>query len=176
MQCSSCKLDKDLSEFPVRSSKVTHFCGKSYKNQCKQCNREQARKWRQDNPGKRGSGKIASIPKEDRLLVSALRVRLKQAKTRCKNKGLPEPTITDMELYAMYKEQNGRCSLTGVELSLERTHPLCLSLDQIEPSKGYTPSNTQLVAWCVNFAKGKLSQRDFIDMCKAVVTHKCTNS
>lgn len=101
------------------------------------------------------------------MLMSAIRSRISDAKQR---KGKVE--VTPDEAYEVFLKQDRKCALTGVLLSLEKDHPLCLSLDQIEPGKGYTVDNIQWLAWCVNRAKGDLSLDQFYEMCEVVVKQK----
>jgi hypothetical protein len=65
------------------------------------------------------------------------------------------------------------CALSGMKLTVERNHPLIASVDRINSNKGYVKGNVQLVASCVNLAKNKLSQKDFIKLCKSVVDMQC---
>ena len=169
--CNKCSIEKPIEDFPAYTDKITAFSGKTYKKHCKECNKLAAREWRKANPNKRGNGKISNIPLEERKWMSAVRTRLNQAKSRCKKRGLPEPILTDIELYSLLIKQCKKCALTGVDLCIERNNPLCLSLDQITPSKGYTLDNVQWTAWCVNFAKADLTMQDFVDMCQAVTAH-----
>lgn len=171
--CRSCGVDKPLEEFSPKKVKnqfkTTHQTHAVY---CKQCNAERAAEWRKNNSGYSGSGKVASIPKEDRLLMSAIRQRLVDARSRCKKLGRLPPEVSAEYLYEIFKSQERKCALTGAPLNLEKEHPLCLSLDQIEPEKGYVVDNVQWVAWCVNRAKGDLPLQHFYEMCEAVLDYR----
>lgn len=103
--------------------------------------------------------------------MSAIRNRLKDAKARSKkyNKDLD---VDDVYLYELFKQQAKCCALTGAELMIEIGHPLCLSLDQIDPTKGYIVGNVQWLAWVVNRAKGDLDTEHFYEMCEAVIEHR----
>ena len=169
LTCNKCGETKPISEFPPQKTNFAFI--KSYVVKCKHCNKIAAREWRKNNPGVKATGKISSIPPEDRKWMSAIRFRLTSAKTRCKKLNRPAPTVTAEYLYDLLLSQNKKCALTGANLSLEKTDPLCLSLDQIHPNKGYVEGNVQWLCWAVNFAKGELAQEDFIDMCKAVVNN-----
>ena len=70
------------------------------------------------------------------------------------------------------RKQEFKCALTGVSLVIEVGHPLCISLDQVNPSLGYIEGNVQWLAWCINRAKGDLTTTDFIDMCGAVLNNQ----
>lgn len=173
--CSMCGQTKNLEEFTkadastnfkYRNGKATHH------TYCKNCNAQRAREWRAKRPNYRGSGLIKTIPVEDRLLMSAIRQRLADAKGRCKKLRRDPPVLTSGYLYELFKQQNRSCALTGAPLSLVTEDPLCLSLDQIDPRQGYIEGNVQWLAWCVNRAKGDLSLNDFYDMCETVLEYR----
>ncbi len=171
--CNQCGYEKPLEEF-TRSKKSNNYKGSSseYHTYCKSCNAERARNWRKEHPNYRGSGKLNRYPKEDLLLVSAIRQRLLDAIARCKKRNMHEPTVTVDDLYQLYLSQNRCCALTGEPLCVEKGHPLCLSLDQKDPNKGYSLDNVQWLAWAVNRAKGDLHIEDFYDMCELVLNKK----
>lgn len=165
--CKRCGEEKPIADFPPL--KTNFAFTKSYVKHCRKCNNELAREWRKKNPGNKGSGKVAKLPPEERKWMSAVRFRLTSARMRCKKLGRAEPEVSAEYLYNLLLQQNKQCALTGAMLSLEKTDPLCLSLDQIQPNKGYVEGNVQWLCWDVNFAKGELAQEDFVDLCKAVV-------
>lgn len=170
-KCSKCGIEKDISEFPQKKRESQKYLS-SYNVYCRQCNTERAREWRKNNPNYKTSGKVNSIPKEDRILMSAIRARINQAKQRIKKYSLDDVILNDMELYNLYKDQKGKCALTGVEMTVEKNSPLCLSLDKKEPNQSYTLENIQWVCWAANRAKGDLSMIDFIGMCECVVEYQ----
>jgi hypothetical protein len=170
--CNDCGQEKPLEDFTA--SNVVHRYGKSATHHayCRMCNAARAREWRKNNTNYKGTGRIKSIPKEDRHLMSAIRMRLSQAKQRCKKYTKPEPVLSETFLYELFLKQERKCALTGATLVIERGHSLCLSLDQIDPKLGYVEGNVQWLAWCVNRAKGDLHLDDFIDLCEAVLVNR----
>lgn len=171
--CNDCGEEKPIDQFTRSKAnqnfKQAHLTHHSY---CKTCNARRAREWRKTRPNYRGTGRLKAVPKEDRVLMSAIRQRLVDARSRCKKFGKESPTVTDQELYEIYLEQNRKCALTGATLVLEKEHPLCLSLDQKDPTQGYTKENVQWLAWAVNRAKGDLPMHDFYGMCQAVLDYR----
>ena len=170
--CCVCSETKPLSEFPQKRSESIKLIKPSTNNCCKACNAERSRKWRANNPGYRTTGKVTALPVEERPWMSAVRQRLTDAKGRCKKLNKDAPNISAEYLYSVLLNQGKKCALTGAELLLEPNHPLCLSLDQIDPGKGYIEGNVQWLAWCVNRAKGDLSDTDFFDMCVVIVQNR----
>jgi hypothetical protein len=109
------------------------------------------------------------VPEEDRLLMSAIRARVQNAKGNSKRLKHPIPvSVTAEYLYELFKQQEGKCALSGVDLKIEVGAVTCLSLDKIHPELGYIEGNVQWVAWAVNRAKGDMETDVFLDMCKKV--------
>jgi len=75
-------------------------------------------------------------------------------------------------LEELWKEQEGRCAVTGAVL----TPGVDASLDHIVPiSKGglHTKSNLRWVLYTINIAKADLSHEEFVELCRAVVRAQC---
>ena len=115
---------------------------------------------------------MTDYPKNDWKLISAIRTRLREAQQRIKKFGREPCNLTDKQLYEIFKNQNGKCALLGHEMSLERKHPLALSLDQINPGEGYVEGNVQWVTWIANRAKGDMTQDDFYRMCQLAIDYR----
>jgi hypothetical protein len=78
-------------------------------------------------------------------------------------------------LDAIFVEQDGKCAISGIPLSLEhygyRTG--CnASIDRIDSSKGYVPGNVWWVDKRVNIAKQELSTEQFVELCQTVVRYQ----
>jgi len=96
--------------------------------------------------------------------LAAMRLR-----TRCK-----EP-ISARALWSIWKQQRGRCALTGRKLNARAKGGV--SIDHIIPrSLGGRTSidNLRWVQTDANIAKGKLSDAEFLRMCHDVVLHSMT--
>ena len=87
-----------------------------------------------------------------------LRDCLRWAKMRCITAGRPAPQITLSWLLQQWKRQRGRCPIFRIKM--EMTGPISVTLDQIEPGKGYTRRNTQLVTKCGNAFKGNMTMQE----------------
>jgi len=173
--CGQCKMTKPIADFTKakRSSDNYRRADEAERHSyCKSCNASRAREWRDKNPNYKGSGKINAIPKEDRRMMSALRTRLSTCKGRIKKFNLINSDLDDIYLYDLYIAQNKQCALTGATLLTEKEHPLSVSLDQIKAGQGYIKGNVQLVAWCINRAKGDLDTEHFYEMCGAVLEYR----
>lgn len=122
------------------------------------------RKSGQDNVGWKGHGEISS----------SFWTHIKHgANSRARE---IEFLITIEEAWALFVKQDRRCSLTGLELSLNskkqkkgsKLRMTTASLDRIDSNKGYTIDNVQWVHRDVNIMKQAFSQDRFIEICKLV--------
>lgn len=69
----------------------------------------------------------------------------------------------------------GCCEVTGIPFFLKHhtekstfKHPFAPSLDRIDPAKGYTPDNVQVVVWIYNAAKGQGTHEDVLNLARAL--------
>ncbi len=81
-------------------------------------------------------------------------------------------TLTVEELLEIHQQQNGKCALTGVDLTCQlipgkKTHTNA-SLDRLDPKGEYTINNIQLVCVAVNRLRVDMSTEEFINWCRLV--------
>ena len=92
------------------------------------------------------------------MIMSGIRQRTKRA-------NLP-PTQITMQ-WVERQIEKGVCAATGIPFELadgigpEKVNPYTPSADRIDPRKGYTYRNTQIVIWAYNRAKGEYADRTF---------------
>ena len=72
---------------------------------------------------------------------------------------------------AAFDRQNGLCAVSGLPMAKDRRTraPLAPSIDRIDNRIGYTVENCRLVCYLVNLARSDFTDKEFIDMCRAVV-------
>lgn len=82
------------------------------------------------------------------------------------------------DLLAIFHRQNGRCAVSGVEMtwgagagSGRVTAETNVSLDRIVAGAGYTIENVQLVCNVVNRIKSDLSRDELLTWCKRILDH-----
>lgn len=84
-------------------------------------------------------------------------------------------TLTVEDLKGKLEAQDGKCALTGQTLTCKlvrgKRQWTNASIDKIESSLGYLPSNIQLVCSAVNLFRGNLPVQDFIRWCNLVAEH-----
>jgi hypothetical protein len=85
-----------------------------------------------------------------------LRSLMHTAKGRCRKRGIRYQIDFDF-IYDMYKKQQGKCALTGISLEVRRPErpngarsPYSISIDRINPAKGYAKNNVRIVCWMIN--------------------------
>lgn len=67
----------------------------------------------------------------------------------------------------MWERQRGRCALTGVMMEMRGPHGV--TLDRIDPTRGYYRDNVVLVTLRANQAKGNMTMREFRQLCRQVL-------
>lgn len=82
----------------------------------------------------------------------------KRKKTR-----LLEMTIDVDFLVNLWDSQKGECAITSYPMRFPECSLFSVSVDRIDPSKGYTKDNVQLVCQGINFAKNKYSNQEIKD-------------
>ena len=153
--CSSCKQYKDSDKFSKNTQNKTRNC---LNYVCKDC--------------------YSTIYKKSRIektianeLDSILKARFNDAKQRAKKHNIYNDLVIE-DLYELWNKQNGKCALSGINMT---THSYIgristnISIDKIDPTKGYTKSNIQLVCSTVNMMKGSLTMPEFIFFCKNIL-------
>jgi hypothetical protein len=107
------------------------------------------RRWQADNP---------------------FRHRLLGAKHRARKAKIP-CTITEKTLRELWEEQGGFCYYSGIAMEEAGSGPYSLSIDQVDPAKGYTADNVVLCLSAVNVMKWNNTTDEFLKLCQAVAAH-----
>jgi hypothetical protein len=82
--------------------------------------------------------------------------------------------ISSKYLKELYVEQDGLCYYSNMPISMVKRDPKVLhdpfkmTIDRIEPSKGYVVGNVVWCAYCVNSMKQKMPLKTFIGVCRAI--------
>jgi hypothetical protein len=91
-----------------------------------------------------------------------------RAKNRAKKKNIP-CTISKEDLRQKFNETDWKCAISKIPVTMKHHDRFKASIDRIDSSKGYTLDNIQIVAACVNMAKSAGTDKELIEMCKAIV-------
>lgn len=106
-------------------------------------------------------GKKNATYKGYKELSGTLVARIKN-KARTRGIFFDTELLTSEYLYKLLEKQDFKCSLSGLEISInDRT----ASLDRIDSSQGYVAENIQWVHRDVNQMKWQFSEDRFIEMC-----------
>ena len=120
-----------------------------------------------DNMSKTWRQRCLSNP--DTMFVRAAN----SAKRRSSQKEIPFE-ISAKFLKDLYIEQNGLCYYSGMPISMVKRDPRVLhdpfkmTLDRVDPKKGYVKDNVVWCAYCVNSMKQKMPLKTFVNVCRAI--------
>lgn len=111
-------------------------------------------------------------------LQKILQDRLTVAKERAKSKNI-QFSITKEDLEYLWHKQNGLCAISGIPMTYEidsgRVYTN-VSVDKINPGKGYTLDNIQLVCMEVNQMKSDLDMQTLLFLCKSIINQQTENA
>lgn len=100
---------------------------------------------------------------------------LKNARKRASKRGMPFNISRDY-IVELFKAQSGKCYYSGIDINVVKKDPKMtidpfkMTLDCIDPKKGYVEENVVWCAYCINSMKQKMTRSDLIKVCKAVVS------
>jgi hypothetical protein len=83
--------------------------------------------------------------------------------------------VTMEDIWQKFLDQNGKCALSGVNLTFGPPSQIRLStasLDRIDSDKNYDITNVQWVHKQVNMMKQSLTNDELLEWCKKIVTNK----
>ena len=156
--CTKCNQEKPSSQFTVRKGRNHCY------TQCSDCRKMKAKLWRKFHKQQciesgnlwRATEKIINpLGERARMLNSSIRSH-SNAKGQIKE-------IGRQYLIDLYHKQEGKCFYTGLPMKLHSNTLkdfLLMSVDKIESTKGYIPSNVVLCCWGINLLKAEHSVDD----------------
>lgn len=106
------------------------------------------------------------IQKDYRITLKGRLVSIyNSAKSRAKKKDI-DFTITPEDLLELYHKQDGICAISEMKMNFKtgrrhKANAFIISLDRIDPDKGYTKDNIQYLCWQVNKMKSNLTDNEF---------------
>lgn len=145
-KCKSCKKVLDLSNFYTG----TNGNGRTYTDRtCRPCSNGEKNK-------RRGKTPESFI----RHLYSQLKYKRKKTHNYL---------ITPEEIIELYYKQNGKCALSGIEMTHIKDgsgyHGENISIDRIDCKDHYHLKNIQLVCYAVNMMKWTQEQEEMLQWC-----------
>lgn len=158
--CTKCREDKLFCDFFTSGKKVDGSY--KYNSWCKVCIREKMASYHKRVWGKE---KLQfSAFKRTKDVRSYLTYLLGKARRR------GHCSITIDDLCRLWESQNGRCAITGWQMTMRLADGVVAtnaSIDRINSEKGYILGNVQIVCRSVNIAKHDLTMDEFLKLCRA---------
>lgn len=155
-RCCVCRRSKPASDF-YRDSRNSR--GRRY--ECMACSKRASHSPKQQEY-------LRNYRKARRQTHWAHRI-LHNAQAHSRNSSRPPPSITVNQIKELWESQNGKCYWTGRRMKRSSKDKLQASLDRVNNSQGYKPSNCVLVCVFVNYSRRNLSPKEFVQMCQNVV-------
>ena len=115
---------------------------------------------------------VNDLPNHARILVNGCKSRISRGKAKYQTL---EFNISKEFILELYKRQNGKCAISGLEMTYiegSGRHLKNMSIDRIDPTKGYTEDNVQLVCAQVNMMKSDMSLEELYTFCEAILKNK----
>ncbi|MCL4301286.1 MAG: hypothetical protein KJ077_36630 [Anaerolineae bacterium] len=111
------------------------------------------------------------INREGRSIEGGLKSRRRAAQMRSLRRGIPF-SITDKDLMELWTQQQGKCSYTGVQMTVDGDNHFSVSIDKIEPEKGYIKGNIVLCCSAVNRMKWDMSLDELKHWCHRILDYQ----
>lgn len=169
-RCRNCGLPPgDTVVFRTRHTlSKTGFASKE-ETICRACEASIAKQYRQEHPDR-----LAKIKETHRDKNFGIRYHVQEKISSWRKASTVLSDLTVEYLIDLYYQQNGLCHYTGVPMVFGwvdgKIHSNTLSLDKIDPDKGYVIGN---VAWCtylVNTMKQNLSKNEFMNTISGIIS------
>ncbi len=180
-KCTKCLKTKPSDQFRWKRGPN----GRMYRHSCLVCTKLMRAAWHEANK-ERASRSHKELRQKRmaeggrRSLEWYLARHLSGWRFTSREQGLPEMDLDVPYLLELFERQNGRCHYTGAVLEWN-THGVkhaglgsanVMSLDRQVPSLGYVRGNVVFCTYQANSMKGKRTQAEFLEACRAVVrTH-----
>jgi len=128
----------------------------------------------EDNPDKLAAAKLRIAEHQGRVLATVpgrLKFIVRTAKVRAKKAGI----AFDLDISWAEEQYIGYCPMTGIKFDLTTgvgrgsINKNAISIDRIDPKKGYTKDNCRFVAWHYNVAKSIYTDLDVVELAKNIL-------
>lgn len=158
--CKICRVDKPLENFYANGCFADGI--KKYRSRCKSCVLTKAAQ----NHLKLYCTKAQKRSASPKNFISGI---LNHAARRKQNLGFDLDLVYLLQLY---EQQQGRCALSGVEMTYKAGAGRVntnISIDRIDSSMGYVRGNVQFVCDIANRMKQDLSQKELLVWCERIL-------
>ena len=160
--CTKCNSYISISEFYTSGKKKDG--SPKYASWCKSCVSEKMksyhkRTWNEEKLHYTAYKRTKNV----RSYIAYLKNKAVKRKGAC---------ISLDELEEIWKKQEGKCALTGWDMTMilgKGNINTNASIDRIDSEKGYLKGNIQFVCRAANVFKSNMKEKDLIELCKAIV-------
>jgi hypothetical protein len=170
-RCNFCKKLLNIENFSFRNLKTLN--GRSYKrprSRCKKCESAIVCTY-QSRPGVRKHRNEQR--KNDKTVKRWIQERISAWRKKTLNSDL-----TTEYLLKVYEGQSGRCYYTNALLEVFKDeewrlrYQQSISIDRLDPDKGYMQGNVAFCLYVVNTMKGTLTEKQFYDRMKHILMNR----
>lgn len=163
--CSKCKEHLELFDFYTTGKKADG--SPKYQSWCKSCISYKMKSYHKKTWGDEKLQFTAfRRTRSVRSFITYLRAKAVKRKNACLS-------IDDLE--KIWSNQNGKCALTGWELTMilgNGNIPTNASIDRIDSNKEYIEGNVQFVCRAANVFKSNATKEFLYNMCEAIIKNK----
>jgi hypothetical protein len=192
--CATCEIEKPLDEFDEYITRTLQV--KNRKNRCKNCCKiiiQQKHIKRRDRKRLENTRKCVGFCGQVKLLTEfntkhavckncTMGGYVSQWTSDIKQRSIKRGWDFDVDvnfIRELFAKQEGKCALTKIPFNFNHVKnkkyerdPFCMSLDRVNPNKGYTKDNVRLVCMIVNLALNNFGDNAFAKMCEEFVSNK----
>jgi hypothetical protein len=115
-----------------------------------------------------------ALPTHQARIKARAQENARKCRSRARLQGVPFDEVFVSTAAEAVERQDFRCAVTGIPFDLDTigegaggSH-FAPSPDRIVPTRGYVPKNVRWVLWMVNRAKGRMTEEQFLAMCRAI--------
>lgn len=152
---------------------------------CKECNKTNWYAYKEESQNKerrqaylkewnaRPDRKAIRLVYMERWYRRSPRQNLRTSRIQALKRRLTENPVSLDELMEMFGKQEGKCAVSGLTMTWRQGEikPTSITIDRIDPDKGYELSNVRLVCYAVNMLKGRGTDEDMFEIALAVVSN-----
>lgn len=116
----------------------------------------------------------AALRERQRLVHSKSPIRALRSSLAMALRRVPtDNPITLDGLLALWHNQRGRCSLSGLSMTWGQgtITPTSISMDRLDISAGYTTSNVRLICYQANCLRNKWGDQEAVSMARSISEH-----
>ena len=180
--CTKCGIEKPLDQFYRHKASADGRrpdCKRCYGRQHLEYERRPEVKAKKSLRAKIYNANLTEIQKCRRAATLAKynertpRLALLQNRSNALHRHPTANPITIEELLGLWRRQEGRCAVTRFPMTWKqgRIKPTSISLDRLDPAKGYESGNVRLVCYSVNAFRNTMTDSEMLMMAKSIVAN-----